>query len=115
MRTALQRAAAVLALLGAVTAAGLWLGDRLLIGPSHHVSIVNDTGAELDWSCSWSDLRLSPGETGAIRIPDEPSEQFGCVPQPASLRQDICPGLDSMTAGAEFTAADFIERFRCRN
>lgn len=108
------RVALVVAVLAVVTGGGFWSADRLLIGPSHSVSLSNDTGADLDWSCSWSDLRLAAGETGEIRIPEHPHEEFGCVPQPASLRQDMCPSIQLMTAGAVFTATDFAQRFRCR-
>lgn len=111
----LKRVALVIAVLAGVTGLCFWLGDLLLIGPSHSVSLSNDTGADLDWSCSWSDLRLAPGQTGTIRIPEHPHEEFGCVPQPASLRQDMCPSIQAMTEGASFTATDFAERYRCRS
>lgn len=96
-------------------AAGLWVGDQLfgVHGPSHYVSITNDTGADLDWSCSWSDLRLAPGETGELRILDQPDQDYGCVPQPTSHRADICPNVGAMTDGASFTATGFAERYRC--
>ncbi|AZZ49640.1 hypothetical protein C5E02_10685 [Rathayibacter rathayi] len=78
------------------------------------MSLTNDTGAELDWSCSRSDLYVAPGETARVRIPEHISEQFGCMPQPASLRRDLCPSVPAMTAGASLTATVFAERYRCR-
>ncbi|NRD10084.1 hypothetical protein [Rathayibacter agropyri] len=114
-RQRLRRLAIILAVLAALTAAGLWVGDQLfgVHGPSHYVSITNDTGADLNWSCSWSDLRLAPGETGELRILDQPDQDYGCVPQPTSHRADICPKVGAMIDGASFTATGFAERYRC--
>lgn len=104
-----------LAILGALAAAVLWISDLAfgVHGPSHYVSVTNDTEAAIDWSCSWSDLRLAPGETGELRILDQPDQDYGCVPQPTTHHDDICPSLQAMTDGARFTATELIQGYRC--
>jgi hypothetical protein len=117
----LVRLSIALGALAVVAAAVLWVGDLLfgVHGPSHYVSITNDTGASLTWSCSWSDLHLAAGETGQLRILDQPDQDYGCVPQAATPfvaaahNNDICPSLTSMTEGRQFTATDFAKTYRC--
>lgn len=110
----LVRLSIALGALAVVAAAVLWVGDLLfgVHGPSHYVSIT-DTGASLIWSCSWSDLHLAAGETGQLRILDQPDQDYGCVPQPATHHDDICPSLQAMIDGARFTATELIQGYRC--
>ena len=103
--------------------AGTWLalGNTGIFptGPTHYVAIVNDTSSALAWSCSWSDLHLSPGESGQLEIKESSDEIFGCVygggvPQPVIKSNDLCPSVDVLLTVNQMTASDFVKKFHCR-
>ncbi|KQQ05754.1 MULTISPECIES: hypothetical protein [unclassified Rathayibacter] len=81
--------------------------------PSHEISLTNDTAATISWSCSWSEIELSPGATAPIRVLDHPDQDFGCVTGP-DIGQDVtCANALSVTAGRQFTATEWLRAFRC--
>ncbi|QHC68031.1 hypothetical protein GSU68_16635 [Rathayibacter sp. VKM Ac-2759] len=80
---------------------------------AHEVLLTNDTAAPIDWSCSWSDIQLSPGATAPIRILDHPDQDFACVTGP-DIGQDVtCASAMSLTAGRHLTVTEWLRTFRC--
>lgn len=77
------------------------------------VTVRNDTGSTLNWSCTKSTLHLAPGASGTIRIPGPSDPDFGCVSGSGAHEVDTCPDPSQLIAGARFTATAWVRDFTC--
>jgi len=82
--------------------------------PSHYVAITNDTKTTVHWSCTWSDLNIAPGQTGAIRIWNTPDRDFGCVSAAGTSHEiDMCPPVWGATQKPHFSVSSWVRQFPC--
>jgi hypothetical protein len=75
--------------------------------PHHWVTITNDTSKTISWTCTWSDLNLSPGQTGSIEILNDPDQDFGCGHDDQGTW--FIPSIDDMKSGSHFTVSDWLK------